>query len=108
MLRYGQQRDGGKSIAQRQEIRMKSRKPQINEIAKRLFPDAQDNIESGLCPMCKRPVREFKDEESRKEYLISGLCQGCQDEVFGNLKKEEEKFKNQRLLESDIIQPDDI
>ena len=25
----------------------------------------------------------FRDELSRKEYGISGLCQGCQDGIFG-------------------------
>lgn len=27
-------------------------------------------------------AEEFRDELSRKEYQISGLCQNCQDEVF--------------------------
>ena len=26
---------------------------------------------------------EFRDELSKKEYSISGLCQSCQDDVFG-------------------------
>ena len=25
----------------------------------------------------------FRDDRSRHEYRISGLCQGCQDDVFG-------------------------
>ena len=32
---------------------------------------------------CGGPATEFKDDLSRKEYTISGLCQKCQDEVFG-------------------------
>ena len=32
---------------------------------------------------CSGPAVEFKDELSRKEYSISGLCQSCQNKVFG-------------------------
>tara|TARA_B100001964_G_C14125849_1_gene550512 strand:- start:906 stop:1118 length:213 start_codon:yes stop_codon:yes gene_type:complete len=32
---------------------------------------------------CGGPALEFKDEVSKKEYTISGLCQKCQDKVFG-------------------------
>ena len=32
---------------------------------------------------CGGPATEFKDGLSRKEYAISGLCQKCQDGVFG-------------------------
>lgn len=32
---------------------------------------------------CGGPATEFRDEKSRKEYSISGLCQKCQDEIFG-------------------------
>ena len=32
---------------------------------------------------CGGPATEFKDELSRKEYSISGLCQKCQNKVFG-------------------------
>jgi len=41
-------------------------------------------IKEGYCPFCKQKVEEkdFRDENSRTEYKISGLCQKCQDEVF--------------------------
>lgn len=32
---------------------------------------------------CGGPATEFKDEVSRREYRISGLCQKCQDAFFG-------------------------
>lgn len=32
---------------------------------------------------CGEPIGEFRDEESETEYTISGLCQTCQDSVFG-------------------------
>jgi hypothetical protein len=49
------------------------------------FGQAVDAIEHGLCPMCGDRVHpdDFRDDLSRKEYTISGLCQACQDLVFG-------------------------
>lgn len=43
-----------------------------------------DKVEHGFCPTCDKPVvvTDFKDELSKKEYEISGMCQKCQDEVF--------------------------
>ena len=32
---------------------------------------------------CIEPRFSWRDELSRKEYLISGLCQNCQDDTFG-------------------------
>lgn len=32
---------------------------------------------------CGQPATTFMDELSKKEYQISGLCQNCQDEIFG-------------------------
>ncbi len=32
---------------------------------------------------CGGPAIEFRDAVSRREYTISGLCQKCQDEIFG-------------------------
>jgi len=32
---------------------------------------------------CGGEAKEFNDDLSRKEYTISGLCQKCQNEVFG-------------------------
>jgi hypothetical protein len=31
------------------------------------------------------PPESFRNELSRREYLISGLCQKCQDSVFGSM-----------------------
>ena len=38
------------------------------------------------CRTCNAPTgdpRLFRDELSLREYHISGMCQKCQDEVFG-------------------------
>lgn len=42
-------------------------------------------VEKGMCPLCqtKVEVSEFRDALSIKEFGISGMCQKCQDEVFG-------------------------
>ena len=32
---------------------------------------------------CGKPIGKFRDALSQKEYRISGLCQECQDSVFG-------------------------
>ena len=44
-------------------------------------------VQEGKCPFCSKVIdpKEFRDELSRKEYRISGLCQKCQDEIFGDL-----------------------
>ena len=43
-----------------------------------------DKVECGFCPICGKPIviTEFKNEISKKEYGISGMCQKCQNEVF--------------------------
>ena len=42
-------------------------------------------VKEGKCPFCGQPVKisDFRDALSLKEYKISGLCQKCQDKVFG-------------------------
>ena len=49
------------------------------------FGKSVDNVESGKCATCGKPIctDDFKDELSRREFTISGMCQKCQDEVFG-------------------------
>jgi len=56
-------------------------------------PDVREKFEvinkrrvDGDCPFCGEPIDHihgFRDELSRREFEISGLCQTCQDEVFG-------------------------
>jgi hypothetical protein len=42
-----------------------------------------DSLRDGTCVACSEEVNDFRDDLSVKEYGISGLCQPCQDEVFG-------------------------
>ena len=48
-------------------------------------PEAGKRLETGCCPSCGKQLAQdsFRDETSRRESVISGLCQACQDEVFG-------------------------
>ena len=48
-----------------------------------LMPHLADRILDGRCAMCAHTLTEFKNEISKKEYSISGMCQDCQDEIFG-------------------------
>ena len=45
-----------------------------------------ENAVEGRCATCGKtihPNAEFKDPLSAKEFTISGMCQACQDSVFG-------------------------
>lgn len=48
-----------------------------------IFPLGKILKDQGKCPTCTQPVGEFRDDLSRKEFSISGMCQKCQDSVFG-------------------------
>lgn len=57
--------------------------------ADKVFPGAQRQaaIAEGRCAQppfgCGKPVRGFDDALSAREFKISGLCQECQDAIFG-------------------------
>jgi len=53
------------------------------KIVEQIFPGTTDLIMQGKCPHCKKAIGEFRNNISEKEFTISGLCQECQDEVFG-------------------------
>lgn len=50
--------------------------------------DRRESIAQDKCvppPIgCGGPATEFEDDISRKEFTISGLCQQCQNVVFGS------------------------
>lgn len=54
-----------------------------------ILPEAKraERITLRLCALpplgCGGTATDFRDPLSRKEYNISGLCQDCQDAVFG-------------------------
>ena len=47
--------------------------------------DLFDLKQNGKCPFCGKDMEnaEFRNENTLKEFKISGLCQKCQDEFFG-------------------------
>ena len=49
--------------------------------------DRRESIKAGICVPksigCGGPATVFRDARSTREYAISGLCQQCQDNIFG-------------------------
>ena len=62
---------------------MSNKSPEIRNFLEKIFPGTRAAIENGLCPHCKNPIGQFRNDISKREYQISGLCQECQDETFG-------------------------
>lgn len=58
--------------------------PGIEQTLTDLFGvDRRTSIITDTCALCKQPAVEFRDSLSEKEYSISGMCQACQDKIFG-------------------------
>ena len=60
---------------------------------------------AGQCVKCGEFNLEFNDEISRKEYGISGLCQCCQDSVFG-VEEEPEVGQGSHAIPGFYIAPE--
>lgn len=57
----------------------------LNELSLSLFGRSRSLAKAGKgCVSCGKSATTFRDELSRREYEISGLCQDCQDQVFGD------------------------
>lgn len=48
-----------------------------------LFPGSTNLMKANKCPTCKKDIKEFRNQISKREFEISGMCQQCQDSVFG-------------------------
>ena len=61
--------------------------PQMDSALTYLFGvDRHKTISNGECIACEVTgliASSFSDDVSRKEYSISGMCQSCQDDLFG-------------------------
>jgi len=63
----------------------------IDSFAKKAFGISQSAAKRkgalmAICVFCKKPIdpgNDFRNEISRKEFEISGICQVCQDDLFG-------------------------
>lgn len=67
-----------------------------------LFTEECQRIRSGCCPICNKPVDpfNFKDQISRDEFQISGMCQECQDLIFSTSFEEAlEDLSDQAIAE---------
>ena len=61
----------------------------------------KEALEKGVCVKCKQKAEEFRDPPSEKEYKLSGLCQGCQNEFFGS--ESELEFESSRSIKKGEI-----
>ncbi|WP_292469568.1 hypothetical protein [Methanolobus sp.] len=59
--------------------------PQLNQLTRTMYPGAQEKVDQRLCPQCGTKIdpEQFQDGLSLHEYMTSGLCQSCQNRVFG-------------------------
>ena len=66
-------------------------KPDLNKPVFQLVPDLVQRIDNKQCVTCPNDIldMDFRDEISIKEYGISGMCQECQDSVFGEPEEDE-------------------
>tara|TARA_Y100001951_G_scaffold102624_1_gene109646 strand:+ start:80 stop:358 length:279 start_codon:yes stop_codon:yes gene_type:complete len=63
----------------------------IQKSESKLPQGRKESIENDKCVSCNKIAMLFRDDISKKEYTISGLCQDCQDSVFG---VEEDDFED--------------
>ena len=52
------------------------------------FEKEMQIVDAGFCPFCYEkigPPSDFKDALSVREFMISGLCQACQDKMFDQI-----------------------
>lgn len=62
---------------------MDEKSPEMRAAIEALFPGTEAAIAVHKCPVCHGPITDFRDRLSEREYEISGMCQNCQDAVFG-------------------------
>jgi hypothetical protein len=70
--------------------------PQVDALLTEIIFNGKDRvtcISEGICVTCDEArdlkATSFRDDISRKEYSISGMCQSCQDDVFGHEDEDE-------------------
>jgi len=60
------------------------------------FNDEMDNVNSNKCPFCGKKINfdDFEDELSLKEFIQSGICQHCQNDVFSEDNESDDREYN--------------
>ena len=73
--------------------------PQIDALLSEIIFNGKDRatvIKEGKCLTCDEAhdlkATSFRDDISRKEYSISGMCQCCQDDVFGVSDEDDDEY----------------
>ena len=62
-----------------------SKSPELADFLAKMTPSGKDP-RLGCCATCGKqidPDRDFRDTLSLREWTISGMCQVCQDSIFG-------------------------
>ena len=70
--------------------------PDLSKPAFAVFPEAADRIMQSICVTCPNEIhdKDFRNDLSKHEYGISGMCQKCQDDVFGEEPDEEPNWNS--------------
>ncbi len=63
----------------------------MDDVSRHLWGRTVGEAHAGLptCVRCGEMADDFRDEVSKREWGISGLCQGCQDELWDMWSDEE-------------------
>ena len=58
---------------------------EVDAVINKIFGRSRTkSINNSVCIKCEDTDLSFEDEQSTIEYSISGLCQSCQDDLFGD------------------------
>jgi len=63
--------------------------------------DREATIKADLCMFCDGPAKEFRHPMNFREYLVSGMCQICQDRMYGYTG--DDGVRHRGMLEEDVI-----
>jgi len=55
----------------------------LEEFSKIIGTPRSVAFKSNTCVTCSGEANDFRDTTSKKEYNISGMCQSCQDKIWG-------------------------
>ena len=64
------------------KIKMTEKHPDIDNFLESVSGRKRDGNQCVTCGSTKVDSEDFKDNLSRKEFSISGMCQKCQDSVW--------------------------
>ena len=83
--------------------------PQIDALLSEIIFNGKDRatcVREGTCVTCDAQgivATSFRDDVSRKEYQISGMCQSCQDDVFGVGEPDDEPYEDEMWADDDAL-----